>query len=99
MWPDLDRDLEAEPPAALGARVALLRLADVGELGLIVAARLDAAQVPAGAVRSGDELPLAQRLVGDDRAGEPDGPERAALGAEPRHDLLVCRRTEVGAEH
>ena len=62
---DLDRRLEAEPAAANRARVALLRLPDVGELGLVVTARLDAAEVPAGAVRAGDELALAERLVGE----------------------------------
>ena len=34
--------------------------------GVVVAPRLDAEQVPAVAVRAGDELALAQRLVGDD---------------------------------
>ena len=50
--------------------------------GLEVAAVLDAAQVPAGAVRAGDELALAQRLVGDDLAREADRAERAGVGAE-----------------
>jgi hypothetical protein len=53
---DLDRRLEAERAAAFGAAIALLRLANVGETRLEVAAVLDSAQVPAGAVRAGDEL-------------------------------------------
>ena len=62
---DLDRRLEAERAAAHRDSVALAGLADVGEARLVVAAGLDAEQVPAVAVRAGDELPLAQRLVGD----------------------------------
>ena len=95
---DLDRRLEAEPPAALGAGVALLGLANVREARRVVAARLDPAQVPPGAIGAGDVLALAQRLVGDDLAGEPDRAERAALGAEAGLDLLVGRGHEVGAE-
>ena len=58
----------------------------------------DAAQVPAGAVGAGDELALAERLVGDHRPREADRAERAALGAEAGDDLLVGRGTEVRAE-
>ena len=43
--PDLDRRLEAQRAAAVRARVALARLAEVGEARLEVAAVLDAAQV------------------------------------------------------
>src|SRR5439155_20892766 len=59
---DLERDLEPQRAAAVGAAVALAHLADVGEAQLEVASRLDAAQVPAVAVRAGHELPLAQGL-------------------------------------
>ena len=79
--PDLDRGLEPQRAAAVRAAVALARLADVGEARLEVAAGLDAAQVPAVAVRAGDELALAQRLVGDDLALEADRAERAAGSA------------------
>ena len=89
---DLDRGLEAQRAAAVEARVALLRLAEVGEARLEVAAVLDAAQVPAGAVRAGDELPFAQRLVGDDLAVEADRAERAGVGAERGADLVLGRR-------
>ena len=91
---DLDRGLEAEAAAADRARVALDRLPDVGEPGREVAAVLDAAQVPAGAVRAGDELALAQRLVGDDLAREADRAERAGVGAERRADLVLGRGPE-----
>ena len=70
--PHLDRRLEPEAAAAIRARVALDRQADIGEPGREVAAVLDAAQVPAGAVCAGDELALAERLVGDDLALESD---------------------------
>src|SRR5581483_1437090 len=52
----LDRGLEVERAAVDRAAVALLRLAQVGEAGLVVAARLHASQVDAVGVRSGDEL-------------------------------------------
>ena len=66
-----------------------LRLAQVGEARLVVAARLDAAQMEAVAVRAGDELPLAQRLVGDHLALEADRPERpAARRRRPRGSPL-----------
>src|SRR5579863_9147501 len=89
---DLDRRLEAERTAADRAAVAFLRLADVGEAGLEVAAVLDAAEVPPAAVRAGDELAVAERLVGDHLALEPDRPERAGVGAERGADLLDGRR-------
>ena len=68
MWPTSIAVWNVEPPAAVRAGVALDRLADVGEARREVAAVLDAAQVPAGAVRARDELALAERLVGDDLA-------------------------------
>src|SRR5581483_5950249 len=89
---DLDRRLERQRAAALGAAVAFERLAQVGEPRLVVAPCLDAAQVEAVLVRTGDELPLAQRQIGDDLAREPDRAERAAGGAEGGADLLVRRR-------
>ena len=92
---DLDRGLEGERAAALGAPVALDRLAQIGEPRLEVAPRLDTAKVEAVLVRAGDELAVAQRLVGDDLAGEADRAERAARGAERGADLLVRRRTRA----
>src|SRR5207237_9090021 len=86
---DLERDLESQRAAAVGAAVALAHLADVGEARLVVPPRLDAAQVPAVAVRAGHELPLAQGLVGDDLDGDADRPERAAAGAERAPDLVL----------
>ena len=73
-------------------------LADVGERRLVVAARLDAAQVPAVLVRAGDVLALAERLVGDDLDVDSDRAERAATGAERSADLVVRRRPERGLE-
>src|SRR5262249_5125761 len=89
--PELDRGVEAQEAAVVRADVALPRLAEIGEARLEVTARLDAAEVPPVAVRAGDVLPLAQGLVGDDLAGEADGPEGAAGGAERGTDLLVGR--------
>ena len=90
--------LKLQRAAAVRAAVALGRLAQVGEARLEVAPRLDAAQVPAVAVRAGDELPVAQRLVGDDLALEADRAERAAARAERGADLLVGRRARRQAE-
>src|SRR5581483_1435141 len=87
----LDRRLEGERAAALRAAVALARLPQVGEAGLVVAAGPNAAQMEAVAVGAGDELALAQRLVGDHLAVESDRTERAAARAERRPDLVVAR--------
>ncbi len=95
---DLDRGLEAKRAAADGARVVLPSLADVREARRVVAPRLDAEQVPAVAVRAGDELPLAQRLVCDDLDVDPDRPERASTGSERRADLVVRRGSVVARE-
>ncbi len=95
---DLDRRLHAERAAALRARVAVLGLADVGERRLVVAARLDAAEMLAVLVRAGDVLALAERLVGDHLDVDPDGPERASTGAEGGADLVVRSGTECRLE-
>ena len=90
---DLDRRLHDEAAAAHGTGVALPRLADVRERRLEVAPGLNAAQVPTVAVRAGDELALAQRLVRDHlevRANRPEEPARVERGT----DLLVRRRPE-----
>ena len=63
---DLDRGRELQRAAAVRAGVVFGRLAQIGEPRLEVAPRLDAAQMPAVAVGAGDELPVAQGLVGDD---------------------------------
>src|SRR5581483_4821515 len=76
---DLDRSAKCQRAAALDAAVALGGHADVGEARREVALGFDAAQVPARAVCARDELPLAQHLVGDDLALEPDRPERAGV--------------------
>ena len=96
--PDLDRDLEVERAAVDRAAVALLRLAQVGEARLEVAPRLHAAEVHAVLVRAGDELALAQHLVGDHFAGEADGAERAAARTERGADLLVGGRPRVAGD-
>ena len=70
MWPTSIAVWKMRRAAALGTAVALAGLAEIGEARLVVAPRLDAAQVPAVAVRAGDELAVAQRLVGDDSALE-----------------------------
>ena len=64
-------------PPHFGHRVALRRLAEICKAWLEVAARLDPAEMPTVAVRTRDELTVAQRVVGDDLAGEPDRTERA----------------------
>ena len=79
-------------PPHSGHRSPSLRLAEVGEARIEVAPRLDPAQMPAVAVRAGDELPVAKRLVRHDLAAEPDRAERAADRAERGADLVVRRR-------
>src|SRR5205085_11599962 len=79
---DLDRGLDAERSAALGAGVAVLRLADVGEGRLVVTARLDAAEVPAVLVGAGDVLAVAECRVGDDLDIDAHRAERAASRSE-----------------
>src|SRR6185437_4895181 len=95
---DLDRRLEAQLAAARDTAVALGDDADVGHPRLEVAPVLDAPKVPPGPVRAGDELPLAQRLVGDDLALEPDRAERPGVGAEGLLDLLLGRGPDAGEE-
>ena len=97
MWPTSIAVWKRSAPPHSGQRSPSLRLAEVGEARLEVAAGLDAAQVPAVAVRAGDELALAQRLVGDDLAREADRAERAAAGAEGGADLVVGRRPRGAA--
>src|SRR5207302_6012762 len=86
---ELDRRLLAELAAALGACVARIRLADVGEARVVVAPGLNPAQVPPVAVRAGDELTLAQRLVGNNVDRHPDRAQRPPAGAVDGPDLLV----------
>ena len=57
---DLDGGLEVAVARRTRGSGRPPRLAQVGEARVVVAARLDAAQVPAVAVRARDELPLAQ---------------------------------------
>ena len=90
--PELDGRLLEQPPAAHDAGVALVGLPDVGEVRLVVASRLHAAQVPAVAIRTRDVLALPQRLVGDDVDRHRDRPERATACAEDRPDLLLRHR-------
>ena len=70
---DLDRRLEDERATAQPATVTFARLAQIGEPRLVVAARFDTAQVPPVVVSAGDELPFAERFVGDHLARETDG--------------------------
>ena len=72
--PHLDRGPELQGAAALGAAVALDRLAQVGEPRLEVAARLDAAQMPAVAVGAGDELPSRSVSSAITSPSNPTGP-------------------------
>ncbi len=65
---------------------------------LEIASVLDAAEMPAGPVRAGDELPRAQQLVGDHLAREADRAERAGVRAEGGADLVLRRRAGVRAE-
>ena len=77
---DLDRRLEPRARRRSAGSVSpSTGCADVREPRLEVAAVLDAAQVPAGAVGARDELSLAQRLVGDDLALR-SRPGRASRG-------------------
>jgi hypothetical protein len=59
---------------------------------------LDAAQVPAVAIRARDVLTLPQHLVGDDVDRHSNRPQRAAAGAKDRPDLLVRHRSVGLAE-
>ena len=79
--PDLDRRLEPQRAAATRTGVTLAREPDVGEPSVEVPPVLHAAQVVAGAVRAGDELPRPERLVEHDDAVEPD---RARASRGPR---------------
>ena len=74
----LDRRLELERTAALGAAVAFARLAQVGEARLEVTARLNAAEVEVVAVRTDDVLALLERLVCDHLDRDADRADRAA---------------------
>ena len=91
MWPTSIAVWKRSSPPQLTA-VALAGLAQIRESRLVVTARLDAAQMPAVLVRTGDELALAQRLVGDDPALEAERAERASARAEGGSNLLVGRR-------
>ena len=97
--PDFDRRAKGERAAAAGASVALAREPDVRDPAVEVPATFDAAQVVAGAVRSGDELPLAQGFVDDHLTREAHGAERAGLRAERLTDLVDLRRTNERPEH
>ena len=73
---DLDRRAELQRAAALWTHVAFAWLSEIGKAGFVVASGLDAAQVPAVAVGSGDELAFAQGLVGKNGALEADRAQR-----------------------
>ena len=96
--PDLDRRRELSLPPQFGQVSPSCGRAQVGESRLEVAPGFDAAQMPAVAVGAGDELTLAQRLVGDDPPLEADRPERAAARAEGLADLVLGRRPRPHAE-
>src|SRR5690242_1223409 len=95
---DLDGDLEAQLAAALRAPVARLRLAQVCEARLVVAARLGSAEMEAVAIRAGYELPRSERLVRDDLALEADRAEGPSARAERGADLLVRRRARLARQ-
>src|SRR3954452_15328696 len=92
---DLDHGLDREHAVAHRAAISVLDLVEVGELSLEVAWRLDAGEMPPGAVGTRHPRPLAQRLVGDDAADasgpDADGPDRAGPGPERRLDLFGRR--------
>src|SRR5262245_60351533 len=96
--PDLDRRLERERAATLRAAIALERLAEVGERGLVVAPGLDAAEMEAVSVRAGDELALVQCQIGEHLALEADRAKRTARRTEGGTDLLVGRRPGTGLQ-
>src|SRR4029079_17940762 len=96
--PDLDRRLEPQRAAATRTGVTLAREADVRESSVEVPPVLHAAQVVAGAVRAGDELPGPERLVEHDGAIELDRPERAGVRAECRPDLVDVGRPDIRPE-
>ena len=102
MWPTSIAVLELQRAAAARAGVALAREPDVGDLGLEVAAVLDAAQVETRAVRPGDELPFAQRLVEHDpsrrsrRARATPARRRTLFGSRP--SARGARRAERADE-
>src|ERR671935_93150 len=96
---ELERGLRDEPAATHRTRIAGIRLSDVREARFVIAPRLDAAQMPAVAVRAGNELPVAQRLVRDDLDLDAHGTERSAARAERRTDLVVGCWPERRAEN
>jgi hypothetical protein len=67
--------VELEPAAAFGTDIALLRLAEIGETRLVVATCLHAAQVPAVAIGTGDELALRSISSATTRPSKPTGSE------------------------
>src|SRR5207249_3695037 len=92
---ELDRRLELERAAALGAAVAFARLAQVGEARLEVTARLNPAEVVVVAVRADDILALLERFVGDHLDRGADRADRAARRAERGPDLLFLGGPEI----
>ena len=70
--PHLDRDSKVERAAAQRTPVALPGLPQIGEPRLVITSRFDAAEMPAVAIGTCDELSFAQCLVGDDLTREPD---------------------------
>ena len=95
MWPSSIAVWNWSAPPHFGHVSPSFGCAEVGEPRLVVAPVLDPAEVPAGAVRAGDELAVAQRLVGDHLAVEAHRAERAGVGAERRADLVLGRRPVV----
>ena len=91
---DFDRRLDQEVAAAHGTGVARLRLANVREGRVEVASRLDAAEVPAVTVRTGNELTFPQRLVGNHFDRDVQRPDRAAVCTEGLANLVIRRRPE-----
>ena len=86
---DLDRGLEAERAAAVRAAVALLGSRRSAKRGSKSRPASTPRRCQPVAVRAGDELALAQRLVGDHLALEANRAERPRVRAEGRADLLV----------
>ena len=85
-------------PSQSGTALAVTHLAQIRELGRVVAPGLDAQQVVPGAVGTGHVLALAQRLVGDHPRAHADRPDRARLGAKGGNDLLRRGRPILAAQ-
>ena len=94
---DLDAAAEFERPLAVGRRIALDHVADVGDGGRWrqVAAEIDAGEVEAFLVGAADHVAHhGDTAVGHHLAGEADRADVAGLAAQRFDDFFVARETE-----